>query len=153
MVACESLPISFVEMPTLRELMDLIELGYKVPCRATLMTALRMKFYTAKEELKEEMKQVEDIALTTDCWTSCTQKGYMTITGHYITTSDDLMMKHRSVVLDTMPVMALPPVENAEGEVEAVVEDGPQRHTAQALANQLKVVSKEYGIEKKNTCL
>ena len=42
MVACESLPISFVEMPTFRELMNQCEPG---------KTVLRMRFSTAKDEL------------------------------------------------------------------------------------------------------
>ena len=100
------------------------------------VTPLNMMFENKKGSLKNKLKDVENIALTTDCWMSRSQEGYMTVTAHYI---ED--WQHHSAILDTSPVAQLDMGDSND--------NGPQRHTAPALAQQLKNVAEQWQIEDK----
>ena len=95
-----------------------------------------------KEALKQRLQKAESICLTTDCWTSMTIKGYMTVTAHYI--NDD--WNFCSSVLDT----CTSPVGNLEDN-----DYGPQcyMYTAEALAAQLGTVEESWAIEQKIICV
>ena len=135
MIASESLPISLVEADGFRKLLGYLEPGYTAPCRKTMTAQLNMMFENKKGSLKNKLKDVESVALTTDCWTSRSQEGYMTVTAHYI---ED--WQHHSAVLDTSPVAQLDTEDT---------DNGPQRHTAPALAQQLKNVAEHWQIDDK----
>ena len=84
MIATDCLPISFVDNEGFRNLMKFLEPGYDVPSRPTITAHLKKLYNTKKQALKEKLAEVEDVALTTDCWTSRNQVGYMTVTAHYL---------------------------------------------------------------------
>ena len=44
-------------------------------------------------EIKEEIKKLPGIGLTTDSWTSCATENYITYTAHYITKDWELKTK------------------------------------------------------------
>ena len=127
LIAQGGLPIAFVEGP-FREFMSRLEPGYTTPSRETIKNRLKDKFQTKKEEVKAYLRRTEYVAITTDCWTSLNQDGYMTVTAHAI----DNDWRKASFVLDTSPVDRLGDDEEVDDEDRL-----PQRHTAPALQAQL----------------
>ena len=103
MIARDSLPISTVENEGFRNLIQYLEPSYDIPSRKTMTSYLQGLFKAKKEGLKSELSEVDDVALTIDCWTSCTQEGYMTVTAHYMKDT-----KFQSKVIDTRPVAPIP---------------------------------------------
>lgn len=140
MIGTDSLPFKLVENRGFRDLMNYIEPGYTVPCRKTITAAIANIYNNEKEKLLEEIRATPNVSLTTDCWTSCTMEGYMTVTCHYL--KDDKLV---SRILDTSPVQRLPELPE-DGNPPP---DGPQRHTADALANHLSVVATEWQVSEK----
>ena len=114
---------------TFREFMRRVEPAYTVPCREMVNNRLKEK-YCQKKEVKTFLGNTADVAITTDCWTSFNQDGYMTVTTHAI----DDAWKKAAFVLDTSPVDRL----DIEGEDEG--DRLPQHHTAPALKAQLRRV-------------
>ncbi|XP_038044394.1 zinc finger BED domain-containing protein 4-like [Patiria miniata] len=114
--------------------------GYKVPCRKT-MTQLHLMYEQKKDSLNKELQDAYSVALTTDCWTSMSQEGYMTVTCHFIRD-----WKHHAFVLDTALVASFHHSDDEDQEEET---QGPQRHTAQALSNQLEEVVNQWGLSGK----
>ena len=139
MIATEYLPFNLVESESFRELMKYLEPGYTVPSRNTIVTYIEDLYTQEKTELVETLKSPTSVSLTTDCWTSITLEGYMTVTCHYIGSDWRL----QSAVLDTSPV----------GHLDGDDGEGPQRHTAVALAAQLQRVAEHWDIDKKVTAV
>lgn len=130
LIATEDLPISLVESEGFRNLLSFLEPGFEPPCRKTMTSNIKALYNEEKAALKTRLEEVEGLSLTTDCWTSLTQEGYMTITAHYI----DEIWENKAAVLDTSPVGHLPSEEEElEDGGEATGVTGPQRHTVQRL--------------------
>ena len=136
MIATESFPISLVATDGFRKLLAYLEPGYTVPCRTTVSAQLNLMFQTKIEAVKDNLKAAESVSLTTDYWTSFNLEGYVTVPAHFVQD-----WQHYSTVLDTSPVGLLD-----GGDVD---NDGPQRHTAEALAKQLKRIAEEWGVDQK----
>ena len=49
-----------------------------------LNNVINPMFHETKENIKNKLKTVIHIALTTDAWTSITQASYITVTAHLI---------------------------------------------------------------------
>ncbi|XP_041366567.1 E3 SUMO-protein ligase ZBED1-like [Gigantopelta aegis] len=77
-----------------------------------------------KEELVRLLNKQIGVALTCDHWTSCAVEGYVTVTAHFV---DDEFYYH-NCVLETRQTT--------------------ERHTGMNIAQDLKVVISEFGIEK-----
>ena len=137
MIAIDSLPISIVEKDGFVKLMEFLEPAYKISPRKTMTKIIENIYNKKKENLKDTLSTVSDVALTTDCWTSLTMEGYMTVTAHYVQDG-----KLQPNVLDTSPMEKLP-------EEDGTVTEGPQRHTAEALAGQLAKVTNNWDITNK----
>ena len=84
MIAVDSLPLSFVEGRGLKRLMAFLELGYAIPSRKSIGRRLCKIYDTQKDDLREALAEVQHVALTTDCWTSRAQEGFMTVTAHFL---------------------------------------------------------------------
>jgi hypothetical protein len=63
--------------------MNLIELSYQIPCRKTISTRIEQLYKNKVNDTKNEQKNINDIALTTDGWSSLAIDSYITYTGHY----------------------------------------------------------------------
>ncbi|XP_071845742.1 E3 SUMO-protein ligase ZBED1-like [Apostichopus japonicus] len=134
MVAKDALPVSFIEGDGFRALMKAIEPSYVVPSRKTMSALLKAKYEEKKTTLQTDLEKIAFMSVTTDCWTSRSSEGYMTVTAHGL----DGDWVNRSYVLDTTPVV------NQEGGQDTVV-----RHTADALTTQMSRIVKEWGLENK----
>nr|XP_054762973.1 E3 SUMO-protein ligase ZBED1-like [Lytechinus pictus] len=130
LVAKDGLPISCVEGEGLRGLIRTLEPGYTMPTRRTVTNRLKALYDVKRRSVLELLGEVPSVALTTDCWTSVGTKDYMTVTAHGIGDR----WQRRNFILETKPVRGIED------------EDEPQRHTTQALQNQLRRVTEEWGL-------
>ncbi|XP_041468262.1 E3 SUMO-protein ligase ZBED1-like [Lytechinus variegatus] len=133
LVAKDGLPISCVEGEGLRGLIRTLEPGYTMPTRRTVTNRLKALYDVKRNSVRELLGEVPSVALTTDCWTSVGTKDYMTVTAHAIGDR----WQRRNFILETKPVRGIED------------EDEPQRHTTQALQNQLRRVTEEWGLMNK----
>lgn len=81
-------------------LLKVLEPGYSVPARQTIMHALTAKYEGLKEKVSELIQHSEALSLTTDMWTSLRMESYMTVTAHFI----DGDWKAQSLVLETKQI-------------------------------------------------
>ena len=125
MLVQDLLPLSLVEGGGFRELMATVEPNYSVPSRQTATRRIEVLYGIVKNDLLNELKEVDHIGLTTDSWTSRATESYVTVTAHFLT--KDYVVKNN--VLVTV---------NTE-----------ERHTADNLADFLTNVACEWEIEKK----
>ncbi|XP_041483466.1 uncharacterized protein LOC121430255 [Lytechinus variegatus] len=140
MIAEDGLPISLVEGKGFISLVKYIEPDYTLPTRKTFVNILDKMMSDKKGKVKQDLHKSAAIALTTDCWTSHAQEGYMTVTAHGL-----IDWKKASFVLETTPVQHLAG-EEEEDEGAARL---PQRHTALALQAQLNRVAVEWEVDAK----
>ena len=53
--------------------------------RKTAKCDVMKKFKIEKENLKQQLGQIPGrVCLTSDCWTACTNVGYISLTAHYV---------------------------------------------------------------------
>ena len=48
-----------------------------------------MYFMEAKDKLIAELSGIKQVSLTTDCWTSINNEGFMTVTVHYLSAKNE----------------------------------------------------------------
>ena len=78
-------PIAVVDGTGLNQLLKCVEPGYVVPSRTFVMNSFKQRYAAMKHTLQESFRLCDNLALTTDIWTSRTTQAYATITVHYIT--------------------------------------------------------------------
>ena len=77
--------MSIVHDAGLRELLDLLELGYVLPSTTHVAQLIRKERNNGVARIKELLRNsAEFVALTTDIWTSKATRGYATTTAHFI---------------------------------------------------------------------
>lgn len=99
MCALDMRPMNIVTGRGFRRFCHLMNPSFKVPCRATVTKHVDLLYQELKKEVIEET-QGTCMSLTTDMWTSVAQRGFITVTGHYITKDWALKCK----VLATRPI-------------------------------------------------
>lgn len=102
--------------------MEVVEPGYKPPCKETVLRRLRLEFDEVKSKISAELAAVTKVAIDTDCWTSCAMQGYITVNAHYI----DSEWRAHTVSLGT--------------------EELDERHTAMNLSDSLQNVLAEWDL-------
>jgi len=82
MLTVDLLPTSFVENEGFRSFINILEPGYKIPCRKTMRKRIEALYSDELIKVQNTINKVEtSIALTTDGWTSRSLDSYVTITG------------------------------------------------------------------------
>ena len=119
-------PISTVESKFFRAMANTLSQGtYDPPTRRYFTDTLLPKMLNeCNLQLKEEIKHLNGIGLTTDSWTSMATEHYITYTAHYITHDWEL----KSKVLSTSC--------------------SEEKHTAANLAAHMKITEEKWGIDK-----
>jgi hypothetical protein len=85
MIIEDELPFATSEKSGFRKLMSIACPRFSMPSRRTTTRDAVGIYFEEKAKLKLFMKQsCQRVCLTTDCWTSQQQDGYMTITTHFI---------------------------------------------------------------------
>lgn len=81
-----SLPFVITENESFIELLALFDKSFKVPSRRIAAGRLLDQQYdNVMNDVKIELRSVENICITLDGWTSCQQISYLGITAHYFT--------------------------------------------------------------------
>ncbi|XP_034538951.1 zinc finger BED domain-containing protein 1-like [Notolabrus celidotus] len=79
------LPFSTVEAPWWREMIRALNPRYQPPSRDMLSNTLIPAWYAVeKGNVKRELQDVRDVAVTADGWTSVAQDHYLTVSVHYV---------------------------------------------------------------------
>ncbi|CAM4465200.1 unnamed protein product [Leuciscus chuanchicus] len=79
------LPFSTVEAPWWREMIRALNPRYQSPSRDMLSNTFIPAWYAVeKENIKKELQDVGDVAVTADGWTSIAQDHYLTVSVHYV---------------------------------------------------------------------
>ena len=122
---CKDLqPISIVDSPSFLQLLSTLDPRYIPASRTTFSRAvIPNKYASVKESILGSLSAATHCSLTTDLWTGCHRRAYMSVTVHYITS--DWEMKHHC--LQTREV--------------------EERHTAENLSVELQTILKEWGLE------
>lgn len=123
---CDFQPFSIVDDRGFRKFVQNLNPSYNLPNRHTISdTLLPLEYNKCLQEAKQQIKDIVNICLTTDCWTSAKNENFMAVTGHFI----DSEFKMNSVLLncDKMDL----------------------NHTALNLSAQLKAVVQEWDLENK----
>uniref|UniRef100_A0A803L3A7 Uncharacterized protein n=1 Tax=Chenopodium quinoa TaxID=63459 RepID=A0A803L3A7_CHEQI len=93
-VVKHDLPFQFAEYSAVRKLINYINPDVKLVSRNTLKADVLKMFKREKDKLKEELSVVKGrISLTSDCWTSITTDGYMSLTAHFVDNQWNLQKK------------------------------------------------------------
>ena len=128
-------PFTIVEDKGFREFVQGLDPRYQLPSRKYISSSLLpSKYEETKSKLVHLLKQVDDIAITTDSWTSKQTLSYTTVTGHFFSPAPSWELM--SVVLKTIPIT-----------------DDYDDHSAASLALMMTDVFKECGIEGKVTSI
>ncbi|XP_025815518.1 zinc finger BED domain-containing protein RICESLEEPER 2-like [Panicum hallii] len=96
MVIEDEQPFCFGEKPGLRKFMAKACPRFQLPSRRTCTRDTVRCYFQEKAKLKKFFKDsCQRVCLTTDCWTSQQQDGYMTVTASFI---DDNLKMHKKVI-------------------------------------------------------
>ena len=90
------LPFKFVKYEGIRDIFKYLNSDVKFISRITASCDVGKVYVEQKKKLKEDLSKILGrICLTCDLWTSCTNKGYICLTAHYV----DLDWKLKSKIL------------------------------------------------------
>ena len=96
MVIEDEQPFSMAERSGMRKFMAKDCPRFTLPSRRTCTRGAVRKYFEQKAKLKQFFRQHGDgVCLTTDCWTSKKQDGYMTVTAHFI---DNEWQQHKKLI-------------------------------------------------------
>lgn len=122
MIVTDMSPLSMVEDEGFQRMISTFNPRYALPSRTYFMKMMEKKYEAIKAKLKNTLKEIDSIALTTDIWTSIATEAYLGVTCHFL--GKDWEMESYS--LTTMPL--------------------EERHTAANIAEWLENVTAEFDI-------
>lgn len=104
--------------------------GYILPSRNTVSNSLIPRLYeSTRDDALEQVKKTSAVCLTTDCWTSVNNTSFMAVTAHILNEN----MEFKSYCLECT--------------------EFSDRHTAQNIADRLKLIASTWNIENKVTAI
>ena len=84
-ITSDLVPLSVVESPFFRKLVNKLDPRYQLPSRKHLSTnLLQAKSETVLDAVKESLQSAPSVCLTIDLWSNRQMKGFLGITGHFI---------------------------------------------------------------------
>jgi hypothetical protein len=120
------LPFQIVESPHFQNFAHKLNGAYKMPTRKSVSDVLPPQMYNVtKEKLKPSVDCADAVTVTTDGWTSIKNESYLSITAHNINSEMEL----KSSLFKCFKY--------------------DEKHTAVNLVQELKRVTREWGIENK----
>lgn len=125
-IARHNLPFQFVEYEGIRKCFAYLYPEVKTFCRNTIKKEIFNMYSIEKSKLYDLLRLVPGrIALTSDCWTSVTTDGYISLTAHFV--DHNWCLQKRILAFTSMP----PP------------------HNGASLAERVCGLLKQWGIDKK----
>ena len=99
---------------------EILKGRYNLPSRSYMVhNVISPMFHETKENIKNKLKNIKYIALTTDAWTSIAQKSFITVTAHFM----DEDCKLVCYVLDTTEIKKRHTAENLLAHIQKVLSD------------------------------
>lgn len=84
MIPKDNMPLSTVEKEGFQTFMKCVSPLYTIPSRKTVTSLIEEKYVYLSSLIKEQLSNIDNIALTTDIWTdTLNTKSYLGITAHY----------------------------------------------------------------------
>ena len=78
-------PLDSVNDPGFTQLIKTLEPRFDIESRTHItQTIIHQLYEETREKVMEKLKQARSIALTTDGWTSCANRSFVTVTAHLI---------------------------------------------------------------------
>ncbi|CAH0405988.1 unnamed protein product [Chilo suppressalis] len=125
MIATDFQPFSVVEDSGFKNFVEALCPDYKIPDKRKIRYEIMARLYkSASAKLKDILNEIDNLSLTSDLWMSRNMEAFLTVTAHFF--YNGLL---RSCVLTTTAM--------------------PESHTAENLAEKIKAISSEWGIEDK----
>jgi len=85
MIVKEYHPFSIVEDKEFRKLLNMLSPNYIIPSRKTVSNCLLPQMYEmVVQRVKDKLKNVSAVCLTTDGWTSRNNESFLAVTAHFI---------------------------------------------------------------------
>nr|XP_017035011.2 E3 SUMO-protein ligase ZBED1-like [Drosophila kikkawai] len=132
MIARDVQPFTIVSDPGFVELVNTLDPMYKLPSKTHMRNVtLKSEYEALRVKLQVILNQVEYVGITTDCWTSKANEGYITVTVHFVSPTFEL----QSAVLSTDKLIT------------------PTSHSADTIAASLKVVLTDWNLLRKVTTI
>ncbi|XP_019895134.2 E3 SUMO-protein ligase ZBED1-like isoform X1 [Musca domestica] len=132
MIASDVQPFSIVNDKGFQKFIKCLDPRYELPSRNTLQNVHMANLHKKiKDKLQDILNEVDYCSITTDCWTSRANEGYLTVTCHFITNEFTL----RSAVLSTKKLLVA------------------TNHGSDNIASSLRAVFNEWGIMEKVVCV
>ncbi|XP_059427324.1 zinc finger BED domain-containing protein 4-like isoform X2 [Carassius carassius] len=94
-------PISILEQPGFRKLIEALSRGNKVMCRNAFITRLEVASNKMKGELKDKLDKVQTLCTTADVW-SVQDRSYFGMTCHWL--EDNLERKSAALACTRIPI-------------------------------------------------
>ncbi|XP_063222172.1 E3 SUMO-protein ligase ZBED1-like [Bacillus rossius redtenbacheri] len=126
LIVKDYLPYRIVESPAFRKYSQNLNSGYQLPTRKTVSTVLVPQMYEqTKVKVRLALEAADAVTITTDGWTSVKNESYISVTAHYINKDMEL----HSCLLECF--------------------NYDDKHTAVNVAEELRRVTHEWGIDRK----
>lgn len=120
MVGKDLQPLSIVENEGFREYTAKLQSNYTLPSRKTLTKKLIPEICNEiSQKIRNMLNQTKNVGVTTDIWSSDSNKSFITVTCHFINTNNEL----ENVVLDTKEIPGSHTAEAIAGSVQGVFDD------------------------------
>lgn len=110
-------PFQIVENSGFQEYSKALNADYQLPNRKQLALMVDGKYKLVSESLKKELEDVSYLALTSDIWTSDSNKSFISLTAHYI-----YQYKLKSVVISTSEIQIHHTAENIALAIQEVMD-------------------------------
>ncbi|XP_067678487.1 E3 SUMO-protein ligase ZBED1-like [Haliotis asinina] len=113
-------PYSIVDDHEFRELLSELDVKYRCPSRYTFANKIIPQMYEeTKRQILIQLKEAEQVALTTDGWTSCATDSYLTITSCHINKDWEIV----NLVLQTRVLNESHTAQNIADELQSAVQN------------------------------
>ncbi|CAG8800732.1 12247_t:CDS:1, partial [Dentiscutata erythropus] len=83
-IICNQQPFIVIKDPSFIELIEELDEQYRLPSQQTIFNQIKAIYQNQKLLLKNFLKPIKKLAITTDSWTACNNSNYMSITLHWI---------------------------------------------------------------------
>jgi len=130
MILLDLQPLGIVEQPGFKRLLQTLEPRYHIPTPDTLSSTILPPLYRGeKNRLKNELRKVASVTVTTELWATPVTEGFLTISVHYL----DSNWKKCCAVLETCKIT--------------------ENHSTESIAEELNRIFTEWAILGKITCV
>ncbi|CAH1430225.1 unnamed protein product [Lactuca virosa] len=105
-VARHNLPLQFVEYEGIRNCFSYLNPEVKTFCRNTVKSEIKNMYLVEKNKLCDVLQSIPGrVALTSDCWTSVTTDGYISLTAHFVDQNWCLQKKVLALLSCLLPIL------------------------------------------------